>query len=179
MTRTLAVAAIVGLALALTGCSASDSGSGADQQQGEAAQAISDSIMGEQDGATEDVFAMKRAEADCIGQGFVDDIGVEQLQEYGYLTEDLKAKPLTSVTMGTADAEAATSVLFDCADVLGLMEQAISTGQKLDPKTQKCLHDVLTEDKLRSMFTLLFSGKHDQAGQEVIAPMMECAAPQQ
>ena len=135
--------------------------------------------MKEQEGASAEVFAMKRDEADCIGEGFVGEIGVDQLQEYGFLTEDLKAEPMTSVTMDTADAEAATGVLFDCADVPALMSQAMASGQQVDAKTQKCLDEVLTEDKLRTMFTLMFSGKQDEASQEVIAPMMECAAPTQ
>lgn len=172
MKRTLAAAVIAGLTMTLTACG----GSGDDDA---AAKAISDSIMEEQEGGSAEVFAMKREEADCIGEGFVGEIGVDQLQEYGFLTEDLKAEPMTSVTMDTADAEAATGVLFDCADVPALMSQAMASGQQVDAKTQKCLDEVLTEDKLRTMFTLMFSGKQDEASQEVIAPMMECAAPTQ
>lgn len=169
MRRTPAAAALAALALLVSAC-----GSGDDEQ---AAQAISDSIMEGQDGAAADVFTMEREEADCIGQGFVDEIGVDQLQEYGFLTEDLDAEPITGVTMEQADAEAATGVLFDCADVTGLMSRAMASGQQLDEKTQKCLEDVLTEDKLRTMFTLMFRGQQEKASQEVIGPMMECAAP--
>ena len=176
MTRTLAAAALTALALTVTACS--DSGSS--DQDDAASKAISDSIMEEQQGGPTDAFAMKRTEADCIGDGFVDEIGVEQLQEYGFLTEELEAKPMTNVTMEKPDAEAATGVLFGCADVPGLMEQAVAGGQQdLDPKTQKCINDILTEDKLRTMFTLMFQGQSDRATQEVITPMMECAAPQQ
>lgn len=170
MRRTPAATAVAGLALTLSACG----GSGDDEQ---AARAISTSIMEGQDGAATDVFTMKRAEADCIGEGFVDEIGVEPLQEYGFLTEDLKAEPMADVAMETADAEAATGVLFDCADVPELMSQAMASGQQLDEKTRKCLDGVLTEEKLRSMFTLMFSGEQDKASQEVVGPMMECAAP--
>lgn len=171
MTKTLAAAAISGLLLTLTACGG-DGGSSDDEA---AAQAISDSIMKEQEGGSGDVFTMDREEADCIGDGFVEDIGVDRLQEYGFLTEDLEAEAMTNVTMETEDAEAATGVLFDCADVTELMSQAMASGEQVDAATQKCLEDVLTEDKLRSMFTLMFSGKQDQASQEVIAPMMKCA----
>ena len=173
MRRTFAAAAITALTLTtLTACAGSD-----DDET--AAKAISDSIMKEQDGAAADVFAMERSEADCIGDGFVEEIGVEQLQEYGFITEDLKAEPMTSVTMETADAEAATGVLFDCADVTELMSEAMAAGQQVDEKTQQCLEDVLTEEKLRTMFTLMFSGKQDEANQEIVRPLMECAAPTQ
>jgi hypothetical protein len=177
MTRTLAVSAIAALALTLTSCSDSDPDGDDDAA---AAQAISDSIMDEQDGgAATDIFAMKRAEADCIGEGFVDEIGVAKLQEYGFLTDDLQAEPMTNVAMDEPDAEAATGVLFDCADVPGLMAQALASGQQLDAKTRRCLEDVLTDEKLRSMFTLMFTGDQDAAGQEVIEPMLACAAPTQ
>ena len=181
MTRTSAVAAaMTTLALTLTGCSGSGSDSGSDEDD-TASRAISDSIMREQEGgAAMDVFAMKRAEADCIGRGFVDEIGVERLQQYGFLTEELEAKAMTNVAMEPADAEAATGVLFDCADVPALMEEALSSGQQeLDPTTRECIDEVLTEEKLRSMFTLMFSGKSDQATEEVLVPLTECAAPQQ
>lgn len=172
MRRTFAAAAITALTLTLTACGGSD-----DDET--AAKAISDSIMKEQDGAAADVFAMERSEADCIGDGFVEEIGVEQLQEYGFITEDLKAEPMTSVKMETADAEAATGVLFDCADVTELMSEAMAAGQQVDKKTQQCLEDVLTEETLRTMFTLMFSGKQDEANQEIVRPLMECAAPTQ
>lgn len=172
MTKTLAATAISGLLLTLTACGGGE-GSSDDEA---ASKAISDSIMKEQEGGGGDVFAMEREEADCIGDGFVQDIGVDKLQEYGFLTEDLKAEAMTNVTMETGDAEAATGVLFECADVAEMMSQALAAGEEVDAATQKCIDDVLTEDKLRSMFTLMFSGKQDQAGQEVIAPMMKCAA---
>lgn len=168
MTKTLALATFAGLVLTLTACGGSDDEA--------AAKAISDSIMTEQEGAGGDVFAMKRDEADCIGEGFVDGIGVEQLQDYGFLSEDLKADPMTDVTMETEDAEAATDVLFECADVTELMSQAMAAGQDVDEETRQCLEDVLTEEKLRSMFTLMFSGKQEQASQEIVEPMMQCAS---
>ena len=172
MTKTLAAAAISVLLLTLTACGGGE-GSSDDEA---ASKAISDSIMKEQESGSGDVFTMERKEADCIGDGFVEDIGVDKLQEYGFLTEDLKAEAMTNVTMEPGDAEAATGVLFECADVTQMMSQAMAAGEEVDAATQKCLEDVLTEDKLRSMFTLMFSGKQDQASQEVIAPMMKCAA---
>ena len=172
MTKTLAAAAISVLLLTLTACGGGE-GSSDDEA---ASKAISDSIMKEQESGSGDVFTMERKEAACIGDGFVEDIGVDKLQEYGFLTEDLKAEAMTNVTMEPGDAEAATGVLFECADVTEMMSKAMAAGEEVDAATQKCLEDVLTEDKLRSMFTLMFSGKQDQASQEVIAPMMKCAA---
>ncbi len=169
MTKTRA-AVLAGLLLPLAACGG---GSGDDE---EAATAIADSIMAEQEAGSESVFTMERSEADCIGEGFVDEVGVAQLQEYGFLSEDLEAKAMTNVTMGAEDAQAATDVLFDCADVTSLMSEALAAGGEVDEETQACLDEVITEDKLKTMFTLMFSGKQDEASQQVIGPMMECAA---
>jgi hypothetical protein len=161
------LAVLAGLLLPLTAC-----GGGDDEA---AAKAISDSIMKEQEGAQQSVFTMKREEADCIGEGFVDRIGVDKLKEYEFLSEDLKAKPMTNIVMETEDAESATDVLFDCADVEGLMNEALASGAQMDERTKACLDEVLTEDKLKSMFTLMFSGEQEKANQEVIEPLTKCA----
>jgi hypothetical protein len=165
MTKTRVTAAVAGLLLMLTAC-----GSGDDEQ---ASKAISDSIMKEQKSSgSSDVFQMKQEEADCIGDGFVDKIGTDKLQEYGFLTKDLKtADKLSDVKMSTEDAQSAANTLFDCADVKKMMTESMGD---LDPKTKACLEDVMTEDALRSLFTKMFSGKQDEAGQELIAPMMKC-----
>lgn len=166
MTKTLASAALAGLLFTLTAC-----GSGDDEK---AATAISDSIIEEQKGAEgSNVFKLERKEADCIGEGFVDKIGTDQLQEYGFLTEDLKtAKQLTNVEMSTEDAESASDTLFECADVQKMLTQAMGD---VDAKTKACIEDVLTEDALRTLFTKMFSGKQEEAGRELIEPMMKCS----
>jgi hypothetical protein len=161
------LAVLAGLLLSLTAC-----GGGDDEA---ASKAISDSIMKEQQGAQQSVFTMEREEADCIGEGFVDEIGVDKLKEYEFLDENLKAKPMTNVVMEPDDAEAATDVLFECADVPALMNEALASGGQMDEKTKACLDKVLTEDKLKSMFTLMFSGEQEKANQEVIQPLTECA----
>jgi len=162
---------LAALLLPLTACGGGD-------DDAKAAKAISDSIMESQDNQASgnaQMFAMPREDADCIGEGFVDQIGTEQLQEYGFLTEDLKAaEDFTNVEMSKEDATAAADTLIECADVQKMLSEA--TGE-VDAKTRECFEEVLTEDALRSLFTKMFSGQQEEAGQELIQPMMECAAP--
>ena len=171
MTKTRVTAAVSGLLLVLTACG----GIGGNGDDEKASKAISDSIMKEQKASgSSDVFQMKQEEADCIGDGFVDEIGTDKLKEYGFLTDDLKtADQLTDVKMSTEDARSAANTLFDCADVQKMMTESMGD---LDPKTKACIEDVMTEDALRDLFTKMFSGKQDEAGQDLIAPMMKCTA---
>lgn len=159
------------LLLALSAC-------GGGNDDAEAAKAISDSIMASQEdqtGGDAQMFAMPREDADCIGEGFVDEIGTEKLQEYGFLTEDLKAaEDFTNVEMSEGDATAAADTVLGCTDVQAMMSKAMG---EVDAATRECFEEVLTEDALRSLFTKMFSGQQEEAGQELIAPMMECAAP--
>ena len=46
----------------------------------------------------------------------------------------------------------------------------------LDAKTKSCIEGVMTEDALRDLFTKMFSGKQEEAGQDLIAPMMKCTS---
>jgi hypothetical protein len=142
------LAALAAALLMLTACG----GNGDDE---EAAQAISDTLMKQQDGAAAGL-AMKQEQADCIGDGWVDKIGTEKLQEYGVLTEDLKAdETINDVKLSADDAEAAVDTVFDCADVKKMLTNA---------------------DKLHTTLELMFRGKQDEANQQMVEPMMKCAA---
>lgn len=170
MRRTPTIAVLVALAATLSAC-----GGGGDDAK--AAEAISDSIVSDQE-AGSDVMQVNREDADCIGDGLVDKIGTEQLQEYGLLTEDLEVdKQVTNVKFSTEDAKAATDTLFDCTDVMGMISKSMPT-QGMDEATRKCFEDVLTEDAVRGMFVNMFSGKQDEASQALVEPMMKCAAAQ-
>ena len=169
MRRTPTIAVLAALAATLSAC-----GGGDDAQ---AAKAISDSIVSDQD-AGSDVMQVGREDADCIGDGLVDKIGTEQLQEYGLLTKDLKVdKQVTNVKFSTEDAKAATDTLFACTDVMGMISKSMPT-QGMDEATRECFEDVLTEDAVRGMFVNMFSGKQDEASQALVEPMMKCAAGQ-
>jgi len=168
MKKTLAVLVTAVLALGLTSCGGNDDEA--------ASKALSDSIMKSQESSNaSQFFAMERKDADCIGDGMVDEIGTDQLQEYGMITKDNKAnKDVTAVKMSTGDAESATDVLFDCTDVPGMMQKAVGDSGQIPAEMQDCVNEALNEKNLRSMFTKVFSGKQEEAQQELIQPMMKC-----
>ena len=118
----LAAAGFVLLA-SLSGCGDSD--------DDKAAAAVSAGLLKEQDGT----FQFTQKQADCVGDGFVEEIGVDQLKEYGIITEDLEAsdKPIEAKLTGD-DAAGAGKVLVDCVDAAQLFKDAMLTGAGPEPR---------------------------------------------
>ena len=171
MSKTLAAAIMTALALAVSACGSNDDAA--------ASKSISDSIMKAQksSSSTSQLFSMKRKDADCIGKGLVDKIGTDQLKKYGLLTKDNKTKnSVTSVKMASGDAKAATGVLFGCTDVETMMKAAMSKSGQIPQAMKPCVNKSLNEKNLRSMFDQIFQGDQKAAQQELVRPMMKCAA---
>jgi len=171
MRTTLAAATATLLALTLGSCGNND--------DAEASQAISASIMKSQsssgDSASQ-LLSLKKKEADCIGSGLVDKIGVDQLRQYKLLTKDNKAgQDVTRVKMSKGDAESATDVLFGCTDVPGMMKKAMNSSGQVPASMRPCVEKTLNEQALRGMFTNVFQGNEEQARKDLITPMMRCA----
>src|SRR5687768_1060482 len=102
--RTLGATAV--LVLTLGACGGGD--------DDEASKAIADSIMD----SNSDTFEVTQDQADCVGDGLVDEIGTDQIVEYGILTEDNKAADgIEQVEMSDDDAESAADVMQECADI--------------------------------------------------------------
>ena len=147
----------------------------------EASKALSASIMKSQKSGGDQassLLSLDQKEADCIADGLVDKIGTDQLQEYKLLTADNKAsKDVTAVKMSKGDAKSATDVLFDCTDVPGMMNKAMTSSGQVPKEMQACVTKALNEDALRGMFTEVFAGNQEAAQQKLVEPMMKCAAP--
>lgn len=171
MKTSLAAATATLLALTLGSCGSND--------DAEASQAISASIMKSQsssgDSASQ-LLSLKKKEADCIGSGLVDKIGTDQLKQYKLLTKDNKAgQNVTQVKMSKGDAESATDVLFGCTDVPGMMKKAMNSSGQVPAQMRGCVDKTLNEQALRGMFTNVFQGNEEQARKDLITPMMKCA----
>ena len=169
MKKTLAAVFAVALALTTAGCGNNDDET--------AAKSISASIMKEQKSGSTQVMQVKQEDADCIGNGLVDKIGTDQLQEYKLLDKDLKMNEnITNVKMEKGDAESAADTFFDCTDVMGMMHRAMSQGGSVPKEVQDCMDKALTKDAVHDMFVAMFSGKQDQATQGLQQSLMKCAS---
>lgn len=155
--RTLGVAAA--LALLLTSCG---------QDEEAASKAISDSIMESND----ETFEVTRDEADCIGDGMVEDIGVDKLTDYGIITEDLKADGgIESVEMSEGDAGSAADVMAECADIKELFTSAMGD---LPEEAQTCVDEKLSDEVLHDFLVSIFMNEQEQGQQELVGALGEC-----
>jgi hypothetical protein len=119
---------------------------------------------------------LSKKESDCVGDQLVEGIGVEKLQEYDLLTEDLKAKKDANddIKMSKKDAGSAASALVDCVDLVKAVTE--SAGTQFTAEQKQCLEDTITKKLLRDMFTQLFMGEGEAATKAILTPMMECAS---
>ena len=104
-------------------------------------------------------------EADCLAGGMVDEVGAEQLQEYGFLTEDLKVnQEATKFNMDEGDAEAFAGVYLECIDVeQATLEQAAeSKGAELTAKEQTCIQDEVDEETVEQGLVAFFQDEQDK-----------------
>lgn len=164
--RLVALAACALLLLPVAGCG----GNGDDEK---AARELSKSLR-----ADDNDLPVSKKQADCIADDMVENVGTEDLQKYGILDKDLKAKDeVGEVKMSKDDAEGAADAMMNCVDAQKLVVDAVGTS--LGEEAGKCLEDSLEDDAIREFFVGLFSGDQDEASKKLVEPMMKCAAENQ
>lgn len=158
--RTIGV--VAALALSLSACGGDDE---------EASKAISDSIVD----SNSETFKVTRDEADCVGDGLVEEVGVEKLTEYKIITEDLKAgEGLDGVEMSQGDAEATASTMSECADIRELFTSALG---ELPEETKSCIDENLSDEVLNEFLVALFMNDQEAGAQDMMSSLQECLAP--
>lgn len=176
MKRTLLVVTAAA-ALTLSGCgggAGGGAGGGLSSDEQKVADNLSKRLLDQGQGET---LSVTKEEANCISEDMVGEVGVDQLQEYGIVKEDLTVnKDPDEVKMSTADAEATADAIFGCADVQAMVDEEM--GKQLagqPPAVKKCFEEALNDERLRSMLVSTFSGQEERAQQELVKPVMECA----
>lgn len=144
MRRHLAAVVLGLLCLSATGCG----------QTEEAKASLSRSFQKEDLGNTE----VSREQADCMADSIVDEVGIDQLKEYGVLDDDGTVNDnLGETELATDDADAVSGALVDC---IGTEE--ILTAQVVQPEMTKkqrtCILETITADKLKALISAGFQG---------------------
>ena len=140
------------------------------QDEEAASKAISDSIMESND----ETFEVTREEADCVGDGMVEEIGVEKLTEYKVITEDLEANDgLDEVEMSQEDAGSAAEVMTGCADIKALFTSAM---QDLPEEAQQCVEENLSDEVLHDFLTAVFMNDQAAGNEQMTEALGECVS---
>ncbi len=154
------IGAVAALALTLTACGSDDEAASA---------AIAESMMDSND----ETFQVTQEQADCVGDGMVDDIGTDQLVEYGLITEDNEAADgIDSVKMSEDDAQAAADVFQGCADVKKIFTDAMGAGVPEEAAT--CIDEKLTDDVLNEFLVAVFQDDQEAGTQGLMTALQEC-----
>ena len=118
-------------------------------------------------------------QADCVADGMVERIGVDDLRDYDILTKDLKVNQgIENVEMGRGDADALADILIECIDIEALFEKQFTAGTTaaaLTADQQDCVGKAVTEDVIRKILTSTFQGEKNGAYAALQDQMMECA----
>ena len=115
-------------------------------------------------------------QADCIADGMVDDVGVETLQEYELLDEDLKINDEADpVDMEEGDADALAGVFVDCIDVEEMFATQFGSGEEeLPEEQQECISDSIDEEAMKDGLSASFQGEQDEGFAAMQQEMMTC-----
>ena len=155
--RTIGAATV--LALSLAACGNDDAA---------ASEAISKSIMESND----ESFKVTQDEADCVGDGMVEEIGVEKLTEYGIITEDLESSGgINNVEMSEGDAESAADVMSECADIKQIFTNAMG---ELPEEAKACVDENLDDEVIHEFLVAIFMNDQEAGQQGVMTALQEC-----
>ena len=148
--------------------------SGGNDEEEKAKSAIAEQLVSQQ--SEQQMVQLDQEEADCISEGMVDGIGVDQLKEYGFLNEDGSVdEDATTSAMSEKDADTLVDSMFECTDVMATMQKELaSTMGQQTPEMRACFEEALTEKRVRQLLRASFTGEQE-ANQELMAPLMECA----
>jgi hypothetical protein len=115
-------------------------------------------------------------QADCIADGMVDDVGVETLQEYELLDDNLEINNDAEPTdMESEDADALAAVFVDCIDVEEMFATQFSSGEEeLPEEQQQCITDAIDEDAMKDGLSASFQGEEDEGFAAMQETMMTC-----
>ena len=167
----------------LTGCGGDSDGDQAsslspDEQTAAdnlAAQIVRSGNVSGQDSAENGVT---EEESGCIAEGAVREVGLEALQDYGILTEDLLVnKSIQGVEMGADDADGLAAVFVECIDAEALFEgRFLSTMRPAEAEEAKeCVEDAVDPDSVRSILSSSFQGRPAEDFEELQMKVASCS----
>jgi hypothetical protein len=164
------------LVLAVNGCGASSSSTDAsdpsptpDETQ-QATDALADTLASNSTGTV----GFTPGQARCVSEGFVEQFGVEGLQDMGLITEDLKrGSPSGGFDMSPVNASAAADATLACVNASDFIQNLMGEGD-MDPATAKCVSDGLGDDGVHDVLVGAYAGESEQVQAALMPAMVTC-----
>lgn len=122
--------------------------------------------------------AVTDEQASCIGEGAVTEVGLEDLQSYGVVTEELLVdRSIQGVEMDKDDADALAGVFVDCIDAEALFEERFLDelppgGSEQERRT--CVEEAVGVDAVREVLSASFQDRSTRAYGELQGAVAAC-----
>jgi hypothetical protein len=120
------------------------------------------------------------SQAQCVADGLVDDLGVDKLQKYKLLDDNLEVNNDANPTdMESGDAETLAKTVVKCVDFKKIFEEQMTKSSQLTDDQKSCISDAIDEQALIDALAQGFQGKDVSLGQDMQENMMKCMTPSQ
>jgi hypothetical protein len=120
-------------------------------------------------------------QAQCVADGLVDDLGVDKLQKYKLLDDNLEVNNDANPTdMTSDDAQTLAKTVVGCVDFKKIFEEQLAgSGTQLTDDQKNCVSDAIDEDTLTDVLAQGFQGKDPQMPSDMQGDLMKCMTPSQ
>jgi hypothetical protein len=168
----LTIAATMTIAAAVSGCG-SASGNPETATKPDQSVKAADSLTSVLETNSTGAVGFTSGQAGCVAEGFVEQFGVEGLQEMGLLDEELQpGHPTGGFKLSPVEASGAADATLACVNASDFITNLINSGGGsggLDEATVNCVADDLGETGTHDLLVAAFEG--DQTAlQDVLMP---------
>jgi hypothetical protein len=162
MKRVLVIAVVA--VLFLGACGDDDDGGGALNGGGgdlnAEEQEMADKISAELQSGEEDDLPLTPEQADCVGSGMVEAVGVEKLSTIDFAADEVE------FLLSPEDAEEAADVMVSCVDIQEAFAESFTADGSVSQESAQCIADKLDDDMLKDFFAQVFQGNDDEPSAE-------------
>lgn len=119
-----------------------------------------------------------RTQAECVAQGVVDGIGVDQMKQYGFdAGDDTDSASMDQMQFSEHDAEVTAAAFNECVGFRNqIVQQFTAEFDGLSKKGQRCMRRVLNDAAVEKMLVAeLTGGSADKALEPYLSKLTRCA----
>jgi hypothetical protein len=175
-----ALAALPAVVLLLSACGGDEEEPGGTSSLSSDEQTAADNLAAQIDrtGSVSGQGTVTEEESTCIAEGAVSKVGLETLQEYGIVTEDLLVnKDIQGVEMAAEDADELAVVFVDCIDAEALFEQQFLDalgGGKPSAEVEECVAEAVDTGSVVQVLSASFQGRETPAFERLRKSVEKC-----